>query len=204
MNCIILGDKYQKGMKSKGCAGLIDLNKKTNILQHQYDILKSFFKDIDITYIYGFDSKKFLEFCKDSDLSMKIVYNEHYTIYNQGFSLRLAKDILANTDTLIVDGYIKLNKNIFKKFDRDIGSQVFINNTANEGDRVGCVINSDNLIENFSFDLDNNIEQIYYLDKQSCAKLGSILDNPRYNNYFIFELLNLLIDAGYNIQPKKI
>lgn len=203
MNCIILGDKFQKGMKSKGCAALISLNKKHNILQHQYNVLKSSFENINITYIYGFDSKKFIDFCKDSDLTIDMIYNQDYNNYNEAFSLSLAKNILEQDETLIIDGYVQFNKNIFRKFDRKIGSQVFIGTKDKEENSVGCIIH-DNYIENFSFDLDNNIEQIYYLNKDSSLKLKQVLDNTKYNNCFIFELLNILIDSGHTIKPKNI
>lgn len=204
MNCIILGDKFQKGMKSKGCAALIDVSKKTNILQHQCAILRSYFNDIDITYIYGFDSKKFLDFCNDSPMDIGTIFNTHYQLHNQGFSLSLARHLLDN-DTLIIDGYTKFSKNIFKKFDKTNGSQVFISSSTVDQDAVGCVINKDNgNIENFSFDLDNGIEQIYYLNRECSLKLSQILENTKYKNCFIFELLNMIIDAGYIIKPKKI
>lgn len=199
MNCIILGDKYQNGMKSKGCAGLIDINKKTNILLNQYQTLKSIFKNIKILYIYGFDNKKFMDFVTSSNLDIQTKFNSRYQTHNHAFSLSLAKDLVHDDNLLIIDGYQQLNKNMFKKFDEQSGSKIFIKSKQkHNGDSVGCIMNN-NSIENLSFDLDNSIYNMYYLDKQYVSALFRMLENTKYHNNFIFELFNKLIDQGLNI-----
>lgn len=202
MKCIILGDKYQKGMKSKGCAGLIRVNKKYNILQNQYYTLKSIFPDLEITYVYGFDGKKLLDFLSLSDLKINCVYNEYHNKYNHIFSLGLVSSLFNNEDIIIVDGYKILDKKFFKKFNTD-NSQIFINN-ATSYDSVGCVINKLGNIENLNFDLGNSLENIYYLDKQCSSAICPLIKDSRYYNYFIFEILNKLIDKGYVMHPKKV
>lgn len=200
MNCVILGDKYQQGMKSKGCSGLIHINKKLNIISNQYKILKSIFKNIKILYIYGFDNKKFIDFIETSNMDIRTKFNSQYNVYNHAFSLSLAKNCIDNDDLLIIDGYQKLHKNIFKKFDQTRGSTIFIkHNTELNRDDVGCIINKNN-VEHFSFDLNNNIYNIYYLEKKYVNALFEILEKNKYHNYFIFELFNKLIDQGLNIR----
>ena len=198
MNCIILGDKYQKGMKSKGCAGLIKINKQTNILQNQLNVLTSVFGNVPITYIYGFDNKKFIDFIDKSDINISLVFNEQYNKYNHIYSLSLVKD-LFNQDTIIVDGYKILHKKIFKKFVTPDSSRIFINNEGNY-DNVGCVLNNDGSIENFNFDLSNSLESIYYLDAHCAKAMLPYLSDARNYNHFIFEILNKLIDHGHSLQ----
>ena len=71
MNIIILGDKYQKRMKSRGCVGLIKYNNK-NIISHQYKTLHSIFPNANIIYVYGFDNKRFISYINKNIL---ILYN---------------------------------------------------------------------------------------------------------------------------------
>lgn len=203
MNCIILGDKHQQGMKSKGCPALISINQKTNLLINQYTILKSLFKNINITYIYGFDNKKFTDFVSQSDLDIQTFYNSHHVTNNQAFSLSLAHNLLSNNENLlIVDGYQKLNKNIFKKFKENNGSKIFLNKKEdyNRENSVGCIIHEGS-VTNFSFDLVNSIYNIYYIDKQHIKELKKMLKEKKYFNNFIFELINKLIDQGLKITP---
>lgn len=202
MNCIILGDKFKNGMKSKGCCALIKTNKTKNILIHQYSILSSVFDNLQIIYIYGFDNKKFTDFYEQCDLNINIVYNKYYNQYNQAYSLSLAKDFMMKDETIIIDGYQKINKSIIRKIKANQNcSYVFIDKKNScEPDTVGCIINKDS-VENLSLDLDNVVQNIYYFNRDSSKYLSSILNDSKTHNNFIFELINKLIDGGYNIKP---
>jgi len=206
MNCIILGDKYQNGMKSRGCSALLRISSKTTNIDHQCSILSSIFDNPNVLYVYGFDNKKFIEFVNKSTLNINIIYNEYYNNYNEAFSLSLVKDNLKNDATLIIDGYQKINKTILKKIklDREY-SYVFVDkNTKHDPESVGCIINKNNCIESLSLDLDNAIQNIYYLNENCSKTLSEILENKRNYNNFIFELLNKLIDHGHKIKPIQI
>lgn len=199
MNCIILGDKYQKGMKSKGCSALIKSNKQSTIIENQYYVLTSIFDKLNITYVCGFDSKRLNEFIQEKDYEFDIVYNKQYDQYNDGYSLNLASASL-NDETLILLGYQTLSNKIAKKINRlNDDSSVFITEDHAES-KVGCVIYDSN-ITTFSFGLDNYVHDIYYLNQKCSKYLKNILSTNKYNNYFIFELLNHLIDSGLNIKP---
>lgn len=203
MNCFILGDKYQNGMKSKGCPALISLNNKTNIFSHQYSILSSLIDNINIFYIYGFDNKKFLDFYKKTEgkIPFIAIYNEQYNNYNQAFSLSLVKDIIAQDSALIIDGYQKLNKAVVKKILNSTISTILVNkNISRDSESVGCIIDQDSVVS-LSLDLDNTIQSIYYLDHECTKNLSEILEDKKYHNNFVFELLNKLIDEGHTIKP---
>jgi choline kinase len=200
MKCIILGDKYQKGMKSKGCPGLIKINRsKYNILENQYTVLTSLFGNIDIIYIYGFDNKKFVDYVSGSDIELKSIYNDKYNKYGNVFSLSLAQSFF-NDDIIIIDGYKIMDKKIFKKFNIDGQSQIFISNTQGDN-QPGCIINEKNIIESFSFDLTNTIADIHYLNKDCATIFGSLVNNSQNYNNFIFEILNKMIDLGFVLKP---
>lgn len=197
MNFIILGDKYQKGMKSKGCVGLLRFNKKHNIFQHQYHHIKEHFPKAKIIYVHGFESKKFVSFLHKNGYDDVIaINNDEYDNKNQAYSLSLTKSFL-NSDCFITFGNTILVKNIFSKFNKLHGSQIFISNDKSE---IGCIIN-DSFIENISFDLDNYISNIYYLDKLTIPDLNLLLDNTKFHNNFLFEIINKLIDAGKIFKP---
>lgn len=201
MNCVILGDKYFKGMKSKGCCGLIRVNKKYNILENQYHILKSVFPNINIIYVYGFEEKRFIDFVSKKTFEINLIQNINYNKYNQCYSLYLAKNFLSE-NTIIVDGYSILNKTMIKKINNKNESQILISKKIDKQDIPGCII-VDEYIKNFSFDLDNTIKSIYYLNKISSNTLQNMLNKDTYN-YFIFELLNKIIDKKQLLKPVMI
>lgn len=199
MNCIILGDKFQKRMKSKGCVGLIKHNNKCAI-QHQYRVLKTYFPDANIVYVYGFESKRFSSFVQKSvDLGpgITLIHNKQYEEYNNAYSLFLSREFLQDDCLILFGDYIPPSK-LFNKFDRSCGSQVFI--TTNSKTKLGCIIQN-NLIQNIAYDLDNYLNDIYYLSSKESSIIKNYLDDKKFHNYFVFELINKLIDANYSVRP---
>lgn len=199
MNVIILGDKFQKRMKSKGCVGLIKINNKT-IIENQYKIIKNKFPKANIVYVHGFESKKFYNFISKQNLIDNIIpiYNPEYIKYNSTYSLKIAEQYL-NTDCLILFGDQLLNTNIFDNFERSEKSKVFIN--KNSKNRLGCTINDNNIIENITYDLENYLQEIYYFSQNDIRLVKELAINKLYYNYFIFELVNKLIDNKVEIIP---
>lgn len=198
MNFIILADKYQKGMKSKGCVGLIKINNKQNIFQNQYKTIKEFYPQAKIIYVYGFEAKKFTNFLSKNEYSdVDYVYNDKYEINNQTFSLSLVSNFL-HSNCFILFGDNILTKKTFYKFNPKYGSQIFISNNSNED--LGCIIN-DNIVENISFDIDNKITNMYYIDKHAVLKLNYFVSDISNSKSFLFEIINKMIDINVSFKP---
>lgn len=199
MNIIILGDKYQKRMKSKGCVGLIKINKK-NFLTQQYDILKNRFPDCTIVYIYGFDGKRFLSYVDKNNGQYEntiFVYNKDYDKYNSSYSLNLIANYL-NDDSMILFGDSLISNKVLDKFKEKRGSQVFVD-TKNKT-KLGCIINNTK-IENISYDLDNYLPDIYFISRQHIDIFRKLITDPNNYNNFVFEIINKMIDLNHTITP---
>lgn len=198
MNIIIIGDKYQKGMKSKGCPALIKSKDYSSIIEHQYSILKNFFPNSKIVYIAGFEFKKIQFFLEDhKELAVDLVHNYNYENYNDIYSLSLASKYFSS-DVLITFGYNILKHSMFKHFNSDRGSQIFIDNTSNSN--IGCVVQNDT-VSNITYDLPNSISHLYYLSKTDANRIRYYIQDSKYQNYFLFEILNNLIDQNIKIHP---
>lgn len=198
MNFIILGDKFQKRMKSKGCVGLIKINNKP-LIEHQYSIIKESFPNAKIIYIHGFESKKFLSFIYKNNKIFKdliTIYNPNYDKYNHAYSLSLAKDYLIK-DSYILFGDSVLHKKTFVGARDSQVSHVFINKKYKN--KLGCIVNNSK-ITNIAYDLDNYLSDIYYISRTQSGVLTQIL-NPVNYNCFIFELINIMIDMNQTIKP---
>lgn len=202
MNFIILGDKFQKRRKTKGCPGLFRIDKET-IIEHQYKNISKNFINSHIIYIYGFDAKRLVSFVEETDClrnKITLINNSLHHTHNYAYSLYLAKDYL-NKDTFILFGDSIIDKNFFNNIDIHKGSQVAITNKKTGS--LGCVIQN-KLVQNIFYDLDNHIEEIYFLKKQDACILADMLNDTLYHNYFIFELINKLIDKNIKIEGKII
>ena len=86
---------------------------------------------------------------------------------------------------------------MFQKF-KPNQSQIFL--SSHNKSKLGCIVNGYN-IENISFDLNNYLYGIYYLSTSGIAAIKSIMNNYVTHNYFIFELINRLIDKNHTIAP---
>lgn len=200
MNFIILGDKFQKRMKSKGSIGLIKIHGKS-ILEHQYKNIKTVYPKANIIYIYGFDKKKFLNFLDKQELIKKdiiSIYNPNYETLNNVYSLSLANNYL-NDNTFVLFGDNILSSQYLKRFNPLTNKNALFINTKLQN-KLGCVIN-ENCIENISYDLDNYLAEVYYICKQDINIIKNLINEPKYHNHFIFEIFNKLIDSNKVINP---
>lgn len=193
MNCIVLGDKFTKGTKSKGCCGLIKINNTTNLIENQYKVLQRF-EFSNIVYVYGFDSEKFLNYIQESKINTINIYNPNYNKYNYAHSLKMSCDFL-NGDILIINGYQKVSNSIIKKINLNSRTSQVLVKPISHNDTPGCIIR-DNSIHSFGYGLSNSVADIYYLNKDATSSLSDLISSDKYNHYFIFELLNIMIDQG--------
>jgi len=191
MNFIILADKYNKGMKSKGCLGLLKVQKRKNIFQFQYQNIKKAFPKCKIIYVYGFDNRRLEYFVKtNKHKDVTYLYNKDYDKYNFTQSIGIAKEYLKG-NCFITFGDIIFKHQIFEEFNLNIGSQVFVNKKTKN--KLGCTLEN-NQICNISFDLDNYLSNIYYIHKKDIQNFAEIISNDKYKNCFIFEIINKMID----------
>lgn len=195
IDVIILGDKYQKGKKSKGCPALITQDKKT-IIEHQIDNLNKTLLNYNIHYVSGFEEDKLKLFLDKNKLThrVNIISNKQFDIFNESYSLALAlENIKIRTGVLVLSGYYIPRsyhiKNIEKSIDQSL---VFIDHKKT---KLGCVVNN-HMVENIFFDLDNYIQDMFFIKNSDILKIKKLLITQKYNNAFIFELINSAIDIG--------
>lgn len=199
MNIIILADKYQKRMKSRGCVGLIKYNHK-NVLNHQHKVLNGSFPNCHIIYIYGFDGKRLISYVNKNigDYPRTtFLNNDLYDQHNNTHSLSLAKNYL-NDDCLLLFGDNTIKQTTFDSFKLTSHSQIFVNQKIKT--KLGCVI-TDGLVQNIAYDLDNYLPEIYFISKTHSSALQQLTSNIDNYNCFIFETINKMIDSNHEFTP---
>lgn len=192
MNCIIIGDRYNKGMKSKGCSGLIRINKRYNVFQNQYKVIKKVFPKSKIIYVYGFENKKIASYLKLNYEDVVGVYNDEFNTSGYCHSINCAKQYL-NKDCLLFFGDLIIKSEIFNNFDKK-NSHVYINKKNNSN--LGCIIDNNKIIQNISYDLDNYLMNMYYFNQKDIKILKSIVSDHKHRNCFVFEAINKMVDLG--------
>lgn len=191
MNFIILGDKYNRGTKSKGCSGLMP-HKKDTIIKNQTSTIFSVFPRSKIIYVYGYDQKKIENYAAlnyKSKKNIEFIHNPEYLTKGFGRSLFTALDYL-NDSCVIMFGNTIITKSILMKIKHKV-PQVFLSKTIEY--KLGCVI-TDEYIENMSYGLTNYSYGIYHFPKPETAMVAGVLDSQAGKNMFVFEIVNLLIE----------
>lgn len=200
MNILILGDKYDKGKKSKGCQALIDFNTTTKYIEYQYKTLKDGSNINNIIYVYGLGDKKFISYYDNHKnlKRIKTIFNTHYDTKNETYSAYLCKDMIDARDSLlIIFGNTIIKKQHLQKVINANKSCVF-RNSQNKSN-IGCVHNNKN-VENIGLDLDSRIDNIYYIAQADTYHFMEIIKNTSNHNRFIFEIINLMIDKDILVE----
>jgi choline kinase len=200
MNCIILADKFDRGMKSRGCCGLVPVSNTKVLIQDQYNKLKKVFPECKIIYIYGHESKKIEHFYKTSNLDIVLTKNDIYNTRGYGYSLFLAEKYIKD-NCLILSGSRKFSTEILKTIDHN-SSQIFTNKKIKY--KLGCHVIKENQAKQICYDAENYISDLYYINEKDVDILKHLVkDSNNYNN-FVFEIINKMINHGVNFQIKNI
>jgi choline kinase len=204
-NIIILGAKPIKGMRSVGAISNVPICGKRSILDLQIQNLKKKFTCDDIIYVGGYTGDSILEFNHKHPISY--INNPKYDTKNNAHSLRLTLPHLYKHDcTLILFSKILFNYHIFDKLNRQRTSTIFIDNSTKNLYKIGCNINADSgTINNLFYGLDDRLCGIYFLrGKEHELLLKMLNDQHNIDNFFIFEIINAIIESGGSFYPSLV
>lgn len=200
MNIVILGDKYDKGKKSKGCQALIDYNTTTKYIDYQYKVLKENTGHVNVIYVYGLGDKKFISYyySNKSLRKIKTIFNNHYETKNETYSIYLCKDVInVNDPLLILYGNSTIKKQHLNKLLNKKETCIFHQNKGQT--EIGCIHNNKN-VENIGLDLELKIDNIYYISQPDMVSFMEIISDSTNHNRFVFEIINLMIDQNILVE----
>ena len=201
MIVIIIADSFKKGMKSRGCAGLLPYNKHTNLIQQQYAAITKVFPKADIVYVYGFDAKRFDNFIHShKSLDIEFIQNKDYENYSHGKSLSVVKNHIANSrECLIMLGYDPIYVKDIKPIKDIKKSSVLL--ADNSRSKIGCVVDQHTgSIHHLFFDLENHISDTYLLKTPEIKILIDLLQDNSIYNMFLFEIMNKILHNSGHLQ----
>lgn len=198
MNCIIIGDKTPPKNKMGGWYGSKHINKTRTLLGNQISVLKKIFPDINIHYVYGFDSKKTEHVLALYDINH--CYNDLYSTTGEVTSIKQAIEYIDEA-SLIMSGDIILRSSYFQGFDPE-KSLIYVDNKSNED--LGCTINNQDKVQYMSYDLNNKITNMFYLNTNSIKMFCDLIAKHEHRNYFLFEIINKMIDQNLVFYAKNI
>tara|TARA_R110002110_G_scaffold37253_6_gene123265 strand:- start:4594 stop:5304 length:711 start_codon:yes stop_codon:yes gene_type:complete len=186
-------------MKSYGPKCLLKANQKETILEKTISNIKREYPYSDIIVVVGFESEKVI---KSLPHDIRIVENQRYKETNIGESIRLGINASANKNLLVVYGDLVFNIYSIRGVTSS-GSCVVVDSKSRfKEDEVGVTV-VDEMVTNFAYGLTNKWSQIAYLEGEAFDALKSLCSDKRKNKLYPFELLNIIINNGIEIQAKE-
>lgn len=199
-NAIILAHEITKGMKSLGPKCLLPIHKNTTIIEHQIQYLKKYYPSINIYICTGFEHDKIVK-AVDRFKNIQYYYCENYENINQAETIiKCVKDLNILDNVLILtSGLIPITKIPIKINKSSI--QITDKSQKIPFD-IGMI--KDESISYLFYGLPFKWTESLFLSNEGINAILSISKNKNCNHMFLFELINLIIDNGTNIDIQYI
>lgn len=205
MSVIIPAAGLGTRMKSYGPKSLIKIN-DTTIIEQQIKYINKFFYRPQIILVVGYQAEKVKLALKKKKIT--VVENKDWATTNVVSSIGLGLQHSIYNNVLIIYGDLVFNECTLKV---PFGAySMILTDTYGlmKDEEVGCTV-SGNVVEHMMYDLPNKWAQIAYFTNKEKVLLDKISTEKKYDNYFGFEIINMIINSGgqfavYNNQDIRI
>lgn len=185
-------------MKSYGPKALIELGGSQNVITRQLTILRKFMPDNKIIVVVGFEADKITKTLQRFS-NIDFVYNNLYETTNVAYSIALALEQVKGS-SLIIYGDLVFNEEVIKTI--PVGQSCVVMDSKNQirNTEVG-LIHLKNEVLHFSYALPTKWAQIMLLNQETSRAFKEHAKDKKKKSYFGYEILNILIDRGYDLIP---
>lgn len=191
-------------MKSFGPKSLIRLH-NTTVIEKQLTLLQETYPKNDIVIVTGFEDVKVERYVEDwkgkvVGSKIKVVKNNHFQTTNVAKSICLGTEYCDKENYLIVYGDLVFNRETITGF-RPTGSSVLLSKNGDfNREEIGAAV-SGNQVTGFFYESKTKWSQIAYLKKDEMQAFVDIMDDPRVEKWFTFEVFNKMLEAQIHLAP---
>jgi bifunctional N-acetylglucosamine-1-phosphate-uridyltransferase/glucosamine-1-phosphate-acetyltransferase GlmU-like protein len=197
---IILAAGCSYKMKSYGARCLITLPNNMTVLERQIQIVKKAFTNVEIILICGVDAIKVMNSIADPIIKIE---NENYETTSSVRSLAIGLRAATSNKAIIIFGDLVFNEETLLNLDHSTSGLLLDNSGIMNKNTAGCIINTDNMIENMSYDLENKWVQIGLFVNKELALLKQIVWGKNKDKLLMFEVINDVINRGGQLKMLK-
>jgi CTP:phosphocholine cytidylyltransferase-like protein len=199
ISAIIIATEITKGMKSIGPKSLLQIKKTLSVIEHQILELQKYHKDISINIGIGFEAERMVKALSKYDVN--IIANKDFKTTNQVKSI---VDCIAAKD---IESILVINNGIlFKKSFGDLHNQshsaIYMLDKAKPDFSIGCQNSNDTTY--LFYDLPEKWGECVFLNRGAITKIKDIAKTKNLSQLYVFELINMLVDAGHPFEKIKI
>lgn len=198
---IILNALPDKKIKSLGNKCLININRKSNVIDHHISLCDNLFDDPEIVIVGGFDSKRLKRYIDTnlSSSSKKIKYIEHDIDDNTniGTSLQYAINNITNNSCFILNSSVLLARSSYKILNNNLTSSFVVVNNDIHGN-IGYTSDNNKLI-NCYYDLPSNVLDCLHIVSKDFPEFYKICQSD-ISRYYLFEVMNKCIEHKVSLK----
>lgn len=195
INILLLNQEITRGMKSLGSKALLNIKNKFKLIDLQMQqISKIYRNNTNITVAVGFEAEKVAGYLIGKKYKCNILYNNDYSENNAGSVVTryLSKNADIENTLIVCNGILFKPKTILKTHLQN-NSKIFTIDKTKKNFNIGCTVN-ENKTEHLFYDLPNTWTECAFLNQEAIKALKSIINKKNISQYYIFEILNELIE----------
>jgi choline kinase len=186
-------------MKSYGPKCLLQANQKETILEKTVINVKREYPYADIIVVVGFESTKVINSLPHY---VRIVENPQFEETSVVESIRLGINASATKNLLLIYGDLIFNVYSIRNLISSGPCAVIDSKSRFKDEEVGVTVVDDS-ITMFAYGLPNKWSQIIYFENESFDMLKDLCSDKRKNKLYPFELFNIIIENGIEIEAKE-
>lgn len=190
LNVLILVPEITKGMKSLGSKALLEIKKRTKVLEYQINNIQNLELRTQITVATGFEAERVHTLL--NELKVDYTYNPLYKETNQAESIRLYLEQYKPKHLLIINNGILMKNNTLTRTVLSGKSKLFLLDKAKENFNLGCAV-SEAATEYIFYDLPEPWAECVYLDADAIQGLSGVVMQNNISQMYLFELLNEML-----------
>ncbi len=189
---LLLGSEAVESSRKLGCKLLWTYNSEMNYLEHHINKFNTYFNNYELYCSIGFDSESFLK--KYS--YVKHIENLNYEVWNDTYDIRLFLNCVQPKHCIIASGNYEINFELNRcKLNQSMTSGI-----VGTHKDLGLSVNNNNLLKiDYGY---NELawSQFIYLGQEETSLLHGLIINKKYDHYYLFEIVNLLINHGGKLE----
>lgn len=202
MNSIMLLNAFpDKKIKSIGNKELIKLSNTKCLIDYKIDLFNTLYHHPEIIIVGGFEGKKLSKYLLSKKYKTKYIEHEPKDIWNSGKSIMEGLDRVSGNSLLISSSSVVLDYSAIPNLQKTKSS--FVVYQSQKSENIGCVVDDNNNIVRCFYGLDNCIYDMLFLDSQGIRSLRSIVNNTDISKMYLFEIINLCLLNGTQINMIK-
>lgn len=174
---------------------------KNRLIDYQIDAIRKFDKNSFIFLVVGFFSDSVIDYVQSRYDSVKIIENVNFEDMTSAGSLKLAINLITDTNLYVLHGNRYFSKEAFCVNDT-LSPTIFVNSVKKNGYNIG-VLHQNGIVKRLSYGLKTEWSELFFVPKKYLKEVQkSVRESKSYED--IYKLMNIVVEnTVFKVQENK-